>query len=113
MVLHSPAGEAMQRSLHVLRPMGRFLELGKRDFYENTRVGLRPFRNNISYFGVDADQLMLERPDLTRSLMQELMLLFEAGTLHALPYRAFRAQDAVAAFRFMRSEERRVGEECR
>jgi acyl carrier protein len=108
MVLNSLAGEAMHRSLQVLRPLGRFLELGKRDFYENTRVGLRPFRNNISYFGVDADQLMLERPALTRALMQELMSLFEAGTLHALPYRVFRAQDAVAAFRSMQ-QSRHIG----
>jgi acyl transferase domain-containing protein/NADPH:quinone reductase-like Zn-dependent oxidoreductase/acyl carrier protein/short-subunit dehydrogenase len=101
LVLNSLAGEAMQRSLQVLRPMGRFLELGKRDFYDNTRVGLRPFRNNISYFGVDADQLMLERPELTRSLMEGLLKLFDAGTLQPLPYRAFRAQDAISAFRFM------------
>jgi NAD(P)-dependent dehydrogenase (short-subunit alcohol dehydrogenase family) len=108
MVLNSLAGEAMNRSLRVLRPMGRFLELGKRDFYENTRVGMRSFRNNISYFGIDADQLMLERPALTRALMGELMALFEDGTLHALPYRVFRAQDAVAAFRFMQ-QSRHIG----
>ncbi|MGR5432361.1 zinc-binding dehydrogenase, partial [Vibrio astriarenae] len=47
-VLNSLAGEAMVRSIDVLRPFGRFLELGKRDFYENSRIGLRPFRNNIS-----------------------------------------------------------------
>lgn len=107
-VLNSLAGEAMQRSLQVLRPMGRFLELGKRDFYENTRVGLRPLRNNISYFAVDADQLMQERPDLTRSLMQELLRLFRAGALHPLPYRAFRTQEAVNAFRFMQ-QSRHIG----
>jgi phthiocerol/phenolphthiocerol synthesis type-I polyketide synthase C len=108
LVLNSLAGEAMQRSLQVVRPMGRFLELGKRDFYENTRVGLRPFRNNISYFSVDADQLMQERPELTRRLMQELLRLFESGALQALPYRAFRAQDAVGAFRYMQ-QSRHIG----
>ncbi|NNJ90928.1 MAG: zinc-binding dehydrogenase, partial [Gammaproteobacteria bacterium] len=56
-VLNSLAGEAINLNLKVLRPFGRFLELGKRDFYENTPIGLRPFRNNISYFGIDADQL--------------------------------------------------------
>ncbi len=57
-VLNSLSGEAIQRNLRALKPFGRFIELGKRDFYENTAIGLRPFRNNISYFGVDADQLM-------------------------------------------------------
>ncbi|MGH8641133.1 MAG: polyketide synthase dehydratase domain-containing protein, partial [Burkholderiales bacterium] len=75
-VLNSLAGEAVNRNLRVLKPFGRFLELGKRDFQENTRIGLRPFRNNIAYFGVDADQLMSERPDLTERLFREVMALF-------------------------------------
>ena len=47
----------MERSLQILRPFGRFLELGKRDFYAGSRLGLRPFRQNISFYGIDADQL--------------------------------------------------------
>ncbi|MGM3299114.1 zinc-binding dehydrogenase, partial [Bacillus cereus group sp. BC229] len=43
-VLNSLAGEAINQNLRALRPFGRFLELGKRDFYENTHIGLRPFR---------------------------------------------------------------------
>ena len=57
-VLNLSAGEAINQNLRALRPFGRFLELGKRDFYENTHIGLRPFRNNLSYFGIDSDQLM-------------------------------------------------------
>jgi phthiocerol/phenolphthiocerol synthesis type-I polyketide synthase C len=100
-VLNSLAGEAINRNLRVLKPFGRFLELGKRDFYENTRVGLRPFRNNLSYFGIDADQLMSERPDLTQRLFSEVLTLFQQGVLHPLPYRAFDAAEVVDAFRHM------------
>ncbi|SAK56568.1 beta-ketoacyl synthase [Caballeronia hypogeia] len=107
-VLNSLAGEAINRNLRVLKPFGRFLELGKRDFYENTRIGLRPFRNNISYFGIDADQLMSERPELTRRLFGEMMALFEQGVLHPLPYRAFDANDIVDAFRHMQ-QARQIG----
>lgn len=107
-VLNSLAGEAINRNLSILRPFGRFLELGKRDFYENTRIGLRPFRNNISYFGIDADQLMSERPALTRRLFGEMMALFENGTLCPLPYRAFDANQVVDAFRYMQ-QARQIG----
>jgi len=100
-VLNSLAGEAINRNFRVLKPFGRFLELGKRDFYENTHIGLRPFRNNISYFGIDADQLMRERPDLTQRLFADLMDLFAQGQLHPLPYTAFDASDVVPAFRHM------------
>jgi len=104
-VLNSLAGEAINRNLRVLKPFGRFLELGKRDFYENTRVGLRPFRNNLSYFGIDADQLMSERPDLTQRLFAEVLALFEQGVLHPLPYRAFDATEVVDAFRHMQQSK--------
>ncbi len=100
-VLNSLAGEAINRNFQVLRPFGRFLELGKRDFYENTHIGLRPFRNNISYFGIDADQLMLERPNLTRELFADMMKLFQEGVLHPLPYTVFDANQVVDAFRYM------------
>lgn len=107
-VLNSLAGEAINRNLQVLRPFGRFLELGKRDFYENTRIGLRPFRNNISYFGIDADQLMCERPDLTQRLFGEMMQLFADGALHPLPYSIFDANNVVDAFRYMQ-QARQIG----
>ena len=74
-VLNSLAGEAIDLNLSVLKPFGRFLELGKRDFFENSKIGLRPFRNNISYFGIDADQLMVERPKLTETLFKKVISL--------------------------------------
>ena len=104
-VLNSLAGEAINRNLQVLKPFGRFLELGKRDFYENSKIGLRPFRNNIAYFGIDADQLMTSRPDVARRVFLELMSLFAKGTLRPLPHRVFSALDAVDAFRYMQHSQ--------
>ena len=107
-VLNSLAGEAINRNFSVLKPFGRFLELGKRDFYENSKIGLRPFRNNISYFGIDADQLMQKRPDFTRKLFGEVMALFEQGVLHPLPYQVFEADHVVDAFLHMQ-QARQIG----
>jgi acyl transferase domain-containing protein/NADPH:quinone reductase-like Zn-dependent oxidoreductase/acyl carrier protein len=100
-VLNSLSGEAIRRNLQVLRPFGRFLELGKRDFYENTPLGLRPFRNNISYYGIDADQLLAGRPALTRRLFDEIMTHFSQGDFFALPVARFPADRIVQAFRYM------------
>jgi len=104
-VLNSLAGDAIAKNFSVLRPFGRFLELGKRDFYENNRIDLRPFRNNISYFGVDADQLMVERSALAHRLFQEMMQLFEEGILRPLPYRVFPATRVADAFRYMQQSK--------
>lgn len=100
-VLNSLAGEAMERSVDCLKPFGRFLELGKRDFYQNRHLGLRPFRNNLSYFGIDADQLLLGHRALTQRMFAELMDLFADGQLAPLPYRVFDAENASDAFRLM------------
>lgn len=107
-VLNSLAGEAIRRNLHVLRPFGRFLELGKRDFFENTPIGLRPFKDNISYFGIDADQLLIARPDLAGRVFREVMALFRSGVLSPLPVRAFPAERVVDAFRYMQ-QARQIG----
>jgi len=100
-VLNSLFGEAMERSIDVLKPFGRFLELGKRDYYGNTRIGLRPFRQNLTYFGIDADQLLTRQPQLAVDLFVKLVELFEDGTLRPLPHRVFEAADVVDAFRLM------------
>ena len=100
-VLNSLAGEAMERSLELVRPFGRFIELGKRDFYANTKVGLRPFRRNVSYFGVDADQLLTYQPAVAKEVFEGLVSGFDDGAFVALPYRAFKSDDVVDAFRLM------------
>ncbi len=107
-VLNSLAGEAINRNLSILKPFGRFLELGKRDFYENSKIGLRPFRNNISYFGIDADQLLIERPELAAELFSEMMQLFSDGVLRPLPHRIFPATQIEDAFRYMQ-QSRQIG----
>lgn len=100
-VLNALAGMAMERSLGCLAPFGRFLELGKQDFYANTAVGLRPLKENIVYHGIDVDQVMAARPALAARVFAEVMATFEAGALRPLPYRAFAADEAVSAFRLM------------
>lgn len=107
-ILNSLAGEAIRRNLKVLRPFGRFLELGKRDFFENTPIGLRPFKDNISYFGIDADQLLIARPDLAGRLFREVMALFRSGVLTPLPVRVFPAERVIDAFRYMQ-QARQIG----
>jgi NAD(P)-dependent dehydrogenase (short-subunit alcohol dehydrogenase family)/acyl carrier protein len=102
-VLNSLSGEAMERSLEVLRPFGRFLELGKRDLYLNRRIHLRPLRQNISYFAIDIDQLPTRRPDLARTLLRELSDALSDGSLRPLAHRIFAFSELDDAIRLMQS----------
>ncbi|WP_342110353.1 SDR family NAD(P)-dependent oxidoreductase [Methylobacterium sp. SI9] len=100
-VLNSLFGEAMERSLNALRPFGRFIELGKRDYVANTHIGLRPFRRNLSYFGVDLDQVIQHQGDDGARMFREVMALFNDGGLKPLPYQPFTAAETSDAFRLM------------
>jgi acyl transferase domain-containing protein/NADPH:quinone reductase-like Zn-dependent oxidoreductase/acyl carrier protein len=102
-VLNSLSGEAMERSLETVKPFGRFLELGKRDFYLNRRLHLRPLRQNISYFAIDVDQLPLRRPALARALLAEVSDLLGAGAIRPLAHRVFRFSEIDEALRLMQS----------
>jgi phthiocerol/phenolphthiocerol synthesis type-I polyketide synthase C len=101
LVLNSLSGEAMRAGLGLLRPFGRFVELGKRDFLENSAVGLRPFVRNLSYFGVDLDELLAHDRDAVTRALKEVVSRLEAGTLSPLPYRAFAGERVADAFRLL------------
>jgi acyl transferase domain-containing protein/NADPH:quinone reductase-like Zn-dependent oxidoreductase/acyl carrier protein len=102
-VLNSLAGDAMERSLGLVKPFGRFIELGKRDFFENRRVGLRPYRQNLTYYGVDVDQLPKARPALAQELLTEIGTRLAAGALHPLPHARLAAQQVETAFRTLQA----------
>ncbi|WP_135467545.1 type I polyketide synthase [Crenalkalicoccus roseus] len=107
-VLNSLSGEAMERSLGLLRPFGRFVELGKRDFAENRRVALRPLRRNATWFAVDVDELPRARPALAARLMAGIAARLAAGTLRPLPATVHAAEEAEGAFRALQAS-RRIG----
>ena len=99
------AGEALRASLQLLRPFGRFLELGKSDFYADAPLRLKPFSKNVTYYGIDVDQLMLCRPSLGQRLLTELMQKFADGIYKPLPATVFPATAIESAFRLMQKSQ--------
>ena len=102
-VLNSLSGELMKQSVRLLRPFGRFLEIGKRDLYRNTPIGIRPLRHNAAYFALDTDELVARRSALSRTVLEEVIALLENGQLRPLPYRPFGFAEVVDAFRLLQS----------
>ena len=101
LVLNSLAGEAISKGLSCLGQHGRFLEIGKRDIYQNSRLGLLPFRKNLSFMAIDLDRGMRDRPVRISALFRDLAKEFERGTLTPLPHRVFPIANVAAAFRHM------------
>lgn len=108
MVLNSLAGEFIPRSIALLRPYGRFLEIGKTDLFQNSQIDMYPFRNNLSYHAIDLDMVSRDKPELISELLSEIMDHFSKGALQPLPHTAFEASQVVDAFRYM-AQRKNIG----
>ena len=100
-VLNSLAGQAMIRSLALLAPGGRFLELGKRDFIENTKVGLWSLRRSASYHAIDISSTLLADEKGAIARVKRLFEEYSAGRIQPLPYRIFPVARVSEAVRLM------------
>ena len=103
LVLNSLTGETIGTSLSVLRAGGRFLELGKTDLWDQARVDA--FRPGSEFHAIALDQMMADEPQTVRGLLDEVMPLFEQGTLVPLPLRSYPLRKIVDAFRHMARAE--------
>ena len=100
-VLNSLAREFIPKSLSVLAPFGRFLEIGKIDVYGNTRIRLNALKDNVSCFVIDLAQHLSAKPDYVASMFDTLAQRFAAGDYRPLPSTQFSITEVVDAFRYM------------
>jgi acyl transferase domain-containing protein len=97
-ILNSLGGEFISKSLSVLAPFGHFLEIGVRDIFLNTRIGLRLFEKGLSF------STFLLKPDLPGDFAhawEELMQHFEDRHFEPLPRKVFPGGNPIDAFKYM------------
>ncbi|GDY50038.1 hypothetical protein SVIO_006610 [Streptomyces violaceusniger] len=97
-VLNSLAGEFVDASLRLLRPGGRFAEMGRTDIRESGPAG-------VEYLPFDLSDAGEER---IGEMLAELLTLFDTGKLATLPVTTWDIRRAPSAFRYL-SQARHVG----
>jgi acyl transferase domain-containing protein/NADPH:quinone reductase-like Zn-dependent oxidoreductase/acyl carrier protein len=95
-VLNSLAGEVIPRSLDVLAPGGRYVEIGKLGVWGAAQVA--SVRPDVAYHVFD---LADGGPALSASLLAETVAGFADGSLRPLATTVFPAGDAVGAMRYL------------
>lgn len=100
-VINSLAGEFLDRSLSCLAPFGHFIELGKRDVFTGSALGLRALRDNITFSVVDVDSMVTTRPDRAKRLFGRLEARLAAGAVQPLPRFDYAFADAPKALQDM------------
>ncbi|MBZ4320498.1 type I polyketide synthase [Streptomyces huiliensis] len=104
-VLNSLAGEAMTRGLDVLRPEGRFVELGKRDLLDDNALPLGAFEKSLSYFVVGVFPWATAASPRADAHLAALRDAVHHGDLRPLPlstYPAHRVREAFACLQHSR-----------
>ncbi|AUX38594.1 MULTISPECIES: type I polyketide synthase [Sorangium] len=96
-VVNSLSGEFITRSLEVLAPYGRFIELGKRDILANKSLALAPFDRSLSFCAIEVGPAMPGFP----ALLQEVLDRADRADLVPLPRTVFPFERAVDAFRHL------------
>lgn len=103
-VLNSLAEEKLVASVRCLGRGGIFLEIGKFDLANDSRLGLAPFLKEISFVSVLLDLIMKRNdPDLERGLVAHVSEDIAKGIVVPLPSTVFKAEEVEQAFRYLAS----------
>jgi len=102
-VLNSLMGEGLLRSFELLAPQGRFIEIGKRDIFENTPIGLRTFSRNTLLASVAVDEYFKRNKPFANKLLVEVVSKMADGTYKPIPQTPYKLNEAVRGFRHMAS----------
>ncbi len=100
-VLNSLTGAAQRAGFELLATGGRFVEIGKRDVYGNTRLGMFPFRRNLTFYYVDLALMSLSHPKRVGELLRTVYQLVADGELPSAAYTEYPLADAATAIRAM------------
>jgi polyketide synthase 5 len=100
-VLNSVTGAAQRAGLELLALGGRFIEIGKRDIYGDTRMGLFPFRRNLAFHAVDLGLMSVSHPKKVRNLLDTVYRLTADGVLPLPESTHYPLADAATAVRMM------------
>ncbi|MEI7543766.1 MAG: sulfolipid-1 biosynthesis phthioceranic/hydroxyphthioceranic acid synthase [Mycobacteriaceae bacterium] len=104
-VLNSLTGAAQRAGVELLAFGGRFVEIGKKDIYGDTRMGLFPFRRNLSFYGVDLALMCSTHPAQIRELLNTVYRLTAEGVLPQPETTLYPLADAATAIRVMGAAE--------
>ena len=103
-VLNSTAGEILRQSWQCLAPLGRFVEIGKRDLVRNSNLEMGKFEEAVTFSAVDLGLLAEKRPHTFKALLNNVVDLYQHREIQAVsPITIFSISEVQQAMRMMQS----------
>jgi acyl transferase domain-containing protein/NADPH:quinone reductase-like Zn-dependent oxidoreductase/NADP-dependent 3-hydroxy acid dehydrogenase YdfG/acyl carrier protein len=104
-VLNSLAGAFQQKTLAICAANGRFIEIGKRDLFENKGLPLAAFQRSLSFSAFDLLAVRTGPAEQKRAVERFFAEGFTRGKLKPIRCTTFPARDPIPAFRMMQSAQ--------
>jgi NADPH:quinone reductase-like Zn-dependent oxidoreductase/ubiquinone/menaquinone biosynthesis C-methylase UbiE/malonyl CoA-acyl carrier protein transacylase len=103
-ILNSLSGDALNATWRCIAPLGRFVEMGRKDIEANGRLDMAPFVKNVMFASVDITFILEQNRKLAAQLFSEVMKLVWSGSIkEASPVTVYSFSQMEEAFRLMQS----------
>lgn len=101
-ILNSTASESLRLTWNCLAPLGRFIEIGKKDLVQNSRLEMRKFLTMATFASVDLGVIIAKRPLVFKKICSDVMALLRAGAVKpVMPIATYPMSNIENAMRLM------------
>ncbi|KAF4462221.1 polyketide synthase [Fusarium albosuccineum] len=102
LALNSLSGELLHATWKCIAPFGRMVEIGKRDLIGSGKLDMSVFEENRSYSCVDLYQLCLQKGDVAKKLLKNVVDLYENRRIQPIrPIKVFGRHEVLDSFKYM------------
>ena len=103
-VLNSTAGEILHSSWQCLAPLGRFIEIGKRDLVQNSHLEMGKFVDSVSFSAMDLGILADTKPHVFNRILTNIIKMYENRRIRLVsPITVYPISEIEQAMRQMQS----------
>lgn len=104
LVLNSLSGDFLKASWECIAPLGRFVEIGKRDIESYARLSMSPFARSVTFASVDLGVVATQAKPLMQEIMTSVMALVAEGKIRPpQPLHIYNGSRIEEAFRYLQS----------
>jgi acyl transferase domain-containing protein/NADPH:quinone reductase-like Zn-dependent oxidoreductase len=98
-VLNTLEGFLLQETLDCVAPLGHFIELGKKDFEQNSRLDMGAFSRGVTFSAVDVAMLAQHKGRQVNRALVSTVELIKSRKIRGVPISVHDISEVVQAFR--------------
>jgi NADPH:quinone reductase-like Zn-dependent oxidoreductase/SAM-dependent methyltransferase len=76
-IINSLGGELLTATWALAAPFGRFVEVGKKDAFQNNNLNMKPFDKNVTLSAIDIRSLYQHRPEDIQEIFSQVVALLD------------------------------------